>query len=125
MTHRRNVQLSVIAICKNNIEGKCRFSEQMCWWSHEQKVAHEGNNKWYICDKNFHSKPALMSHKKNNHSDTVKICSLFKENKCRFVKEACWFKRCEEDEDDEENVEMDENDEIKDKENTNSVFQKV
>ena len=63
-----------------------------------------------------------MSHRKKDHSDTVKPCTQFQNNMCRFRSETCWFKH---------EVNVSENDMENEKENTKknhesqTVFQEV
>ena len=33
-----------------------------------------------------------MTHRKSQHSEVVKVCTMFLQNICRFKNEICWFK---------------------------------
>ena len=90
MNHRKSKHLDTVAICRNYIEGKCTFADEMCWWNHNKKDME--TIKCFICSKIFESKPHLMNHRKKDHSDVVKPCTQFRQNNCRFRSEACWFK---------------------------------
>ena len=41
MNHRKGMRLSALALCRNNIEGKCVYSEDMCWWNHAEKLTND------------------------------------------------------------------------------------
>ena len=116
MDHRKNAHTEIVAQCRSNIEGKCKFSSERCWWSHDKKENEPLVIKCYLCDKTFTTLVQLMEHKKMFHLDTVKPCTKFASKMCKFTKEACWYKH-----DDLEN-----NDEVDRKiEETSSDFQKV
>ena len=34
----------------------------------------------------------MMKHRKRDHSNIVKLCSQYQQNRCRFQNESCWFK---------------------------------
>ena len=59
-----------------------------------------------------------MTHKKRVHIQTLRVCNLFKENKCRYKEESCWFKHCEDVTEEEETEDADD-------QPAQSVFQKV
>ena len=120
MNHRKSKHSETVAYCRNNIDGMCSYSDAMCWWNHGKRE-NEGI-KCYICSVIFKSKTHLMSHRKKDHSDTVKPCTQFQNNMCRFRSETCWFKH---------EVNVSENDMENEKENTKknhesqTVFQEV
>ena len=93
MNHRKSEHLSSVAYCRNNIEGKCEYSEDMCWWNHAERLADENENiRCYLCDKMFDSKAHMMKHRKIEHLNLVRPCNQFRQNCCRFKSESCWFK---------------------------------
>jgi hypothetical protein len=47
--------------------------------------------KCYHCDNQFSTKWNLMSHRKSVHSDIVAICKNYKEGKCQYADEMCWW----------------------------------
>ena len=124
MNHRKSKHLDTVAYCRNNIEGRCSYSDEMCWWNHGKRE-NEGI-KCYICSVIFKSKTHLMSHRKKEHNDTVKPCTQFRQNCCRFRSDACWFKHVE---NISENViENEKEDKTKDSKKNNksqTVFQEV
>ena len=93
MNHKKSKHLDTVAYCRNNIEGRCSYSDEMCWWNHGKRE-NEGI-KCYICSVIFKSKTHLMSHRKKDHNDTVKPCTQFRQNCCRFRSDTCWFKQFE------------------------------
>ena len=89
MNHRKSKHLESVAHCRNYKEGKCSYSDDMCWWNHDKEV--ETNFKWYFCNEIFESKSNLMIHRKKEHERSVKPCSQFQQNNCRFNDSSCWF----------------------------------
>lgn len=45
----------------------------------------------YICDKTFEKRERMMSHRKAEHKNFVRICMNFSQNNCRFEDSSCWF----------------------------------
>ena len=99
MSHRKNKHLETVALCKNNLLDKCKFSSVKCWWRHTDETdikKHVGNHiteiiRCYLCQKQFENKRTMMIHRKKEHIGAVKNCYEFQENKCRFSSEDCWF----------------------------------
>ena len=122
MTHRKSEHLGTIAHCRNNLQGKCDYTDQMCWWNHAPEVpTSEANFKCYVCDNTFESKYDMMVHRKKEHGSIIKPCNLYQDNSCRFTNESCWFRH---------NLENDDNniqeEDVDDEQmETDSVFQKV
>ena len=118
MDHRKTEHLASVAPCRNNMEGLCSYSNRMCWWSHEaqneSKEPSGGNIKCYICSKMFGNKGAMMTHRKKEHSNVVRVCNMFLSNECRYNNSACWYSH-------EEDNKAKNNEE----EASQSVFQKV
>ena len=115
MIHRKLEHKNTVAMCRNNAEGKCSFSADLCWWSH--KEGSEKDIECFFCDEKFESRALVMMHRKRVHSKTVKLCSQFMNLKCNFGEESCWFKH-----EHEQRVSSPENSEKK--QNSESVFQK-
>ena len=120
MNHRKNKHAETVAYCRNNLEGKCTYADNMCWWSHDKKDI--GSNKCYFCSQTFESRMQLMNHRKKEHYQAVQHCNQFRQNNCRFKDTACWFKHEIETEsnDDANSSDKDMNEEV-----SNLVFQKV
>ena len=34
MNHRKSNHSNTVAPCRNNLVGKCTFTDEMCWWKH-------------------------------------------------------------------------------------------
>ena len=120
MYHRKSKHLNTVAYCKNNLEGKCPYSDEMCWWNHVER--RDECVECYICNETFQAKATMMIHRKKAHNRLIKSCTQYALGMCRFKQESCWFEHGQEDtvernkENIPENVEKDE---------TEQVFQKV
>ena len=112
MHHRKSMHAEVVAFCKNDIEGKCIFSNIKCWWKHKENIEEEKFTiACFICQKTFPGKDLMMMHRKNDHSNFVKLCDKLENDECKFGSNECWFKHKD------EQVE-----EEKEKRNEESVF---
>ena len=120
MDHRKSEHISTVAQCRNYSNGNCPYSNQMCWWTHADHNESEKNSRdavnCYNCSKTFDTKGSMMKHRKTDHKTDVRVCNQFMEGKCRFKEEACWFSH---------HIVIDEEDEQKNMETEESVFQKV
>ena len=95
MTHRKTEHCATVAVCRNNLVGKCNFSDDFCWWSHKkQKDTNIGDNpvQCFICNKTFESKVSMMSHRKSNHQGIIRQCNQYLTKSCRFNSDSCWYK---------------------------------
>ena len=92
----KSKHLNTVVPCQKYREGNCSFSKEMCWWRHEDQNGwkEDGRIKCFICNDAFESKDRLMvhTHRKKNHLQTVRECTNFKRQTCRFQSELCWFK---------------------------------
>ena len=124
MYHRKQKHIQFVAYCKKKIEGNCPFSDEKCWWNHQNKnKASPLEIECFICGEIFESKSSLMRHRKLKHPTLVKRCDKFIKNDCQFQDSYCWWLH------EEEAMELDEstNDDKKEedeKENSLPVFQK-
>ena len=102
---------------------KCVFSKNMCWWKHEESDSPNLAQKitCYVCNESFDVKNDLMIHRKNYHTVTVKNCSKFSEDTCRFRSDTCWFMHGK----DETDKNQEEEEEHKEEHIEQPVFQKV
>ena len=91
MHHRKLKHLNIVALCRNNLLGRCPFTPSLCWWNHAEKREVSGNIECYICSKRFENKTLLMIHRKTNHTNIVKVCNQYLNGQCRFRDESCWF----------------------------------
>ena len=91
MHHRKTKHFNTIALCRNNLVGKCMYADQMCWWNHAERREISGTVECFNCGRGFENKSSLMSHRKTEHENTVKICSQFQSGNCVFRNETCWF----------------------------------
>jgi hypothetical protein len=82
MHHWKSRHLNTVAYCRNNIEGKCNYADDMCWWNHAEKQ--EENIECFICNQTFETKSHMMNHRKTEHERIVKSCSKFQLGNCRF-----------------------------------------
>ena len=119
MTHRKEKHITSVACCRNNMVGKCIFSDSMCWWNHSEQTPSEVI-KCFVCNETFANKPDMMVHRKKAHSDIIKKCTQFESNTCRFQGSDCWYKHGNDSEEEEVEVEVEET-----IHEHNSVFQKA
>ena len=93
MNHRKLQHKETVAHCKNNQVGKCQFTAESCWWSHDTPLG--GNTEsiiqCYICKSTFDNKSKMMIHRKNMHKDLVRSCNSYLQNNCKFQNNSCWF----------------------------------
>ena len=128
LIHRKQMHSSTVAPCRNNLVGNCDFSDESCWWNHQQtERGPENSIKCYLCNEIFENKPTMMMHRKSKHPNSVRICNRFLQNNCGF--KTCWYLHEEAMETDdvvqeESNVEVESN-RMDDVQNTESVFQKA
>ena len=95
MEHRKMKHIESVAYCKNKLQEKCPYTDQRCWWNHNEK--YKENINCFICGETFDNKNEMMKHRKRNHSHLIKPCNAFSQNKCRFKDDLCWFKHQSED----------------------------
>ena len=133
MNHHKQKHTNTVAFCRNKLEGKCPFSDQMCWWNHHE-VQNVKNSSFecYICNENFDTHSNLMKHRKINHPGVIKKCLNFLQNKCRFQNTSCWFSHDEDAMETDEEGFKDIEENVKEKTENNeenqankSVFQKA
>ena len=97
MDHRRDEHTNIRKKCWHKINKKCRFEDNVCWFSHEistsEKQEHsiDDNFDCQTCDETFETISGLMKHRKVEHPDTVPICKAVKDSLVCDYKEKCWF----------------------------------
>ena len=123
MYHRKSKHLNTVAYCKNYLEGKCQYSDDMCWWNHSEKRNYE--NECYLCNQNFRSKGEMMKHRKKNHSNIVRDCIKYAINSCSFQEDFCWFRHSDNDDNNRSEDKNDDDDKNKSEEQSEQVFRKV
>ena len=122
MTHRKSKHVHTVAICRNKLEGKCDFSDELCWWSHDTSIMNTGEQvKCYVCGKRFEKKAEMMTHRKLKHAEIVMPCKKHQIKQCGFQDQTCWYKHETESNDDSVPKPMNEEQKME----TESVFQKV
>ena len=94
MSHRKQAHRNTVAFCQNKDDGKCKYTSETCWWLHERDNVVQSTSRvdCFICSKTFGSKGEMMIHRKRNHRSVVRECMNFKQNKCRYLEQFCWFK---------------------------------
>ena len=109
MNHRKKEHISSVALCRNNLSGKCNFTADLCWWNHAEQT--DDNIGCFVCGENFDSRSSMMVHRKLQHERFVKMCNQFEEKICRFDAKSCWFKHGEDEtevnESNEKNIDSD------------------
>ena len=97
MNHRRDVHPERRRRCRNDMNDNCSYEASECWWKHgsnTQKVSthiQEKNKECTISEEMFVTKSEVMMHKKMQHEDSVPLCYKFKEGKCDFPPNRCWY----------------------------------
>ena len=80
--------------CKYFLQGRCIFSDEVCWNSHNSEILQhrEPSNEYKCkhCDEIFGIKSELMKHRKLNHLQNVALCRENNNNKCKYKNE-CWY----------------------------------
>ena len=66
-------------------------------------AAHIRNNEYkgiscHSCGLNFTSKPTLMDHRKEKHSEIIKKCRYFVQGNCSFQDSVCWYRHGDQEE---------------------------
>jgi hypothetical protein len=95
--------INTVALCKNNLVGKCSFTSEMCWWNHDNRQSDTNSSvDCFLFGAYFKSKFKMMIHRKRMHKSRVKQCNNFLANNCKFESKACWYMH------EDENMETDE-----------------
>ena len=124
MKHRKNQHISFVAPCRNEMDGKCSYTADMCWWNHNKTQNYQNKNiKCFLCSETFQSKADMMIHRKKSHAGFVKKCLKYAQNECHFKKHSCWYLHEEEMETDDNEEKGDES--MCDREKVEVVFHKV
>ena len=90
MFHVKHNHEKNMPYCKYYQSGNCHFSDEKCWYKHKQKDQSISTFKCGYCGMEFKEKDKFMIHRKENHTECVKICIDYKNEKCNF-KEKCWY----------------------------------
>ena len=92
MKHRKANHINTVANCRNNLVGKCSYSDEMCWWNHVEISEKQSDSVvCYICKETFETKAKMMFHRKLHHTSLVRICNNYLKNNCMFQSKSCWF----------------------------------
>ena len=115
-----------MAPCRNNLVGKCTFTDEMCWWKHEEISEKRSESViCYICNETFETRTKMMLHRKIEHRNLVRICNNYVKNNCMFQNKSCWFLHEEESFEFEEHLEKEDEEISENKTESDSDFQKV
>ena len=96
MNHRKLKHIETVAYCKNSLEGKCTFTHEMCWWTHNgNQHSKEEEIECFICNNTFETKSSMMRHRKISHPSVIRQCNNFVRNMCKFQNSSCWFRHVE------------------------------
>ena len=85
------MHLSTIAVCRKNLEGKCDYLDDMCWWNHNARDFNSDQICCYVCNHVFGNRTDMMKHRKQEHPEMVMPCRKFQNNSCYFQDAACWY----------------------------------
>ena len=90
MNHRKS-EHPTNKVCRYFLLSQCKFDENVCWYSHEDKPKSQSENACNECDENFTKKNDLMKHKKMTHKKNVQRCRKYLQGNCSFEEAACWY----------------------------------
>ena len=97
--HIKMNHIEMVTPCKYFLEGRCIFSDEVCWNSHASEIIQniEPSNEYKCkhCDEVFSMKSNLMKHRKLNHPQNVALCRENNNNKCKYNNE-CWYQHISE-----------------------------
>ena len=83
MNHRKRMHINTVALCKNNLVGKCSFTSEMCWWNHDNRLSETNSSvQCFLCGESFKSKFEMMIYRKSMHTSRVKECNNCLANNC-------------------------------------------
>ena len=94
MNHRKQKHIEKVAYCRKKQAGNCPFSDEKCWWNHENTQPYKlqcEEVKCYVCDNIFQDKSSMMKHRKKEHTSMVRRCDKYRLNNCPFQSNSCWF----------------------------------
>ena len=92
LNHRKEKHPEAVAFCRKKKDGKCLFSDEKCWWNHQDRQKYTTEQvECYICNQTFKDKPSMMTHRKIEHRSIKRKCDTFLQNNCPFQSDACWY----------------------------------
>ena len=91
MLHRKTEHYNSVATCRKFADKNCPFVEETCWWRHTEKERPMEDIRCFVCGNTFQGKNELMKHRKKEHAHIVKDCEKFKDGKCGFQNDYCWY----------------------------------
>ena len=92
MIHRKHKHPNSVAPCRNYKNGDCTFTQESCFWSHENKDHASQSITCYVCDQTFTNKVQVMNHRKISHPSCIEPCIKYMKGECPFQSKFCWFK---------------------------------
>lgn len=105
MIHSKRAHPEKVKPCRNFLEGTCDFSDNDCWYKHdetERKSPHSFTCS--ICKKVFKLRSDYMSHRKKKHIEIVPKCRSAET--CHFGISNCWYNHSELNDSKEENMDI-------------------
>ena len=93
MRHIKNEHADKVSMCRDYAEGNCTYSDDMCWFSHNDGQD-QGNTPEYKCDlcnKVLKGRFDFMRHRKLEHRPAVTKCGHALYGTCMFGEDKCWF----------------------------------
>ena len=93
MRHIKNEHADKVSMCRDYAEGNCTYSDDMCWFSHNEGQD-QGNTPEYKCDlcnKVLKGRFDFMKHRKLEHRPAVAKCKHALYGTCMFGEDKCWF----------------------------------
>ena len=89
MNHIRDNHSEAKAICRHFRQGRCKFTEDECWSSHQKTSSPQERFECHTCREIFSSKNIMMKHRKSSHR--TKQCNEFQKGTCANSDENCWY----------------------------------
>ena len=100
MKHKKTNHREKVSLCDNFSNGSCIYGDENCWFVHENETEKIKEFKCNFCKKEFYKTSDFLKHRKMEHEQLVPVCNRFKDGKCIFGADKCWFQHKKDESDD-------------------------
>ena len=100
MKHKKTNHREKVSLCDNFSNGSCIYGDENCWFLHENETEKIKEFKCNFCKKEFYKTSDFLKHRKIEHEQLVPACNRFKDGKCIFGADKCWFQHKKDESDD-------------------------
>ena len=93
MHHKKEEHTRKVNSCWHFSAGFCPFGKDKCWFAHitDNDIPLSNEYACKLCDKVCRSQADLLHHRRKKHENQVPSCDKFKNGRCIYGKENCWF----------------------------------